>query len=74
MVKNLSDAPGGNASSCEVPRMILETERLVLRNWLESDVNHYLVLARDVGYNCFSPPGHFLVHTTEEAAAAQGIQ
>ena len=49
--------------------MILETERLVLRNWLESDVNHYLVLARDVGYNCFSPPGRFLVHTTEEAHA-----
>ena len=49
--------------------MMLETERLVLRNWLESDVNHYLVLAGDVGYNCFSRPGRFLVHTTEEAHA-----
>jgi ribosomal-protein-alanine N-acetyltransferase len=47
--------------------MILETERLVLRNWLESDVSCYMVLAKDVGYNCFSRPGHFLVHTTEEA-------
>jgi ribosomal-protein-alanine N-acetyltransferase len=47
--------------------MILETKRLVLRNWLESDVNCYMILAKDVGYNCFSRPGHFLVHTTEEA-------
>jgi ribosomal-protein-alanine N-acetyltransferase len=51
----------------EVLEMILETERLVLRNWLASDVNCYMVLAKDVGYNCFSRPGHFLVHTTEEA-------
>jgi ribosomal-protein-alanine N-acetyltransferase len=47
--------------------MKLETERLVLRNWLESDVNCYMILAKDVGYNCFSRPGHFLVHTSEEA-------
>jgi ribosomal-protein-alanine N-acetyltransferase len=47
--------------------MMLETERLVLRNWQESDVNHYLVLSGDVGYNCFSRPGRFLVHTAEEA-------
>jgi ribosomal-protein-alanine N-acetyltransferase len=47
--------------------MMLETERLVLRNWLQSDVNSYMILAKDVGYNCFSRPGHFLVHTTEEA-------
>jgi [ribosomal protein S5]-alanine N-acetyltransferase len=47
--------------------MILETERLFLRNWLASDVKHYLMLANDVGYNCFSPPGRFLVRTTEEA-------
>jgi len=47
--------------------MLLETERTVLRNWLESDVSCYLALAKDVGYNCFSVPGHFLVHTTEEA-------
>ena len=31
--------------------MVLETERLVVRNWQESDINHYLVLAHDVGYN-----------------------
>jgi ribosomal-protein-alanine N-acetyltransferase len=47
--------------------VILETERLVLRNWLESDANYYMILANDVGYNCFSRPGHFLVHTTAEA-------
>jgi RimJ/RimL family protein N-acetyltransferase len=40
-----------------------------LRNWQESDVDHYLVLAGDVGYNCFSPPGRFLVRTAEEARA-----
>jgi ribosomal-protein-alanine N-acetyltransferase len=47
--------------------MILETERLVLRNWMESDVDCYLVLAKDVGYNCFSRPGRFLVRNAEEA-------
>jgi RimJ/RimL family protein N-acetyltransferase len=47
--------------------MVLETERLVVRNWQESDVNHCLVLAHDVGYNCFSLPGRFLVHSHEEA-------
>ena len=47
--------------------MILETERLVLRNWMESDVDCYLVLAKDVGYNCFSRPGRFLVINAEEA-------
>jgi len=49
--------------------MILETERLILRNWQESDVNHYLILAGDVGYNCFSRPGYYLARTTEEASA-----
>jgi hypothetical protein len=49
--------------------MIVETERLMLRNWQESDVDHYLTLARDVGYHCFSQPGRFLVHTAEEAHA-----
>jgi ribosomal-protein-alanine N-acetyltransferase len=50
-----------------VLEMILETQRVVLRNWLEFDVNSYMILAKDVGYNCFSRPGHFLVRTTEEA-------
>ncbi len=49
--------------------MMLETERLVLRNWRESDVDHYLVLAGAVGYNCFSQPGRFLVHSAAEAQA-----
>ena len=49
--------------------MILETERLVLREWRESDVSHYLVLANDIGYHCFSRPGRFLVRNAEEAQA-----
>jgi RimJ/RimL family protein N-acetyltransferase len=52
--------------------MMLETERLALRNWRESDVEHYLVLAGDVGYNCFSQPGRFLVHSAPEAQAKVG--
>lgn len=47
--------------------MILETDRLTLRNWQESDVDSYMTLARDVGYNCFSRPGYFLVHNVEQA-------
>jgi [ribosomal protein S5]-alanine N-acetyltransferase len=47
--------------------MRLETERLVVRNWQESDVECYVRLANDVGYNCFSRPGHFLVNSVEEA-------
>ena len=47
--------------------MILETARLVLRNWQEADVSCYMTLANDIGYNCFSRPGHSLVHTPEEA-------
>lgn len=49
--------------------MMVETERLVLRNWRESDVNHYLVLAGDVGYHCFSRPGRFMVQNAKEARA-----
>jgi|SRR6516165_4094263 RimJ/RimL family protein N-acetyltransferase len=47
--------------------MILETERLLVRNWIAADLEHYLALAKDVGYNCFSPPGYFLVGTTQQA-------
>lgn len=47
--------------------MILETERLRLRNWQLSDLNCYLTLSKDVGYNCFTEPGRFLVRTLEEA-------
>ena len=47
--------------------MILETERLVLRNWQVSDLNCYLTLSTDVGYNCFTQPGRFLVRSDEEA-------
>jgi [ribosomal protein S5]-alanine N-acetyltransferase len=49
--------------------MILETERLVLRNWLYSDIDCYMILSQDIGYNCFSPPGYFLVRSAEEAQA-----
>ena len=51
----------------EMLDLILETERLILRNWLESDVPSYMRLSEDVGYNCFSRPGHFLVRSIEEA-------
>ena len=47
--------------------LTLETGRLTLRNWLETDVGSYMLLSTDVGYNCFSPPGRFLVSTPEEA-------
>jgi [ribosomal protein S5]-alanine N-acetyltransferase len=47
--------------------MRLETKRLVLRNWQESDVEHYLVLASDIGYHCFSRPGRFMVQNAKEA-------
>jgi [ribosomal protein S5]-alanine N-acetyltransferase len=47
--------------------LTLETERLTLRPWQEDDVSSYMLLANDVGYNCFSPPGRFLVSSEEEA-------
>ena len=49
--------------------MILDTERLMVRSWRESDVDCYMTLAKDVGYNCFASPGSFLVNTAEEAKA-----
>lgn len=45
----------------------LETERLTLRNWQETDASSYMLLSQDVGYNCFSLPGQFLARTPEEA-------
>ncbi len=52
------------------PEMRIETARLCLREWRETDVECYLTLSRDVGYNCFSPPGAYLV-PDEEGARAQ---
>ncbi len=49
--------------------MLMEAERVILRDWQESDVDSYLLLARDVGYNCFSPPGFYWASTAEEARA-----
>jgi hypothetical protein len=46
--------------------MMLETERLILRNWQESDVEHYLVLASDVGYHFFTRPGRFMVQNAKK--------
>jgi [ribosomal protein S5]-alanine N-acetyltransferase len=51
------------------PEMMLETERLMLRNWQESDLEHYLTLASDVGYHCFTRPGRFMVQNAKEARA-----
>lgn len=47
--------------------MMVVTERLILRNWQESDLDHYLVLSRDVGYHCFTRPGRFMVRDAKEA-------
>ena len=47
--------------------LTLETKRLTLRSWLKTDVSSYMLLSTDVGYNCFSPPGRFLVRSAEEA-------
>jgi len=47
--------------------LTLETERLTIRNWLKTDVGAYMLLAKDVGYHGFSPPGRFLVRSEEEA-------
>lgn len=52
-----------------MPEMMVVTERLILRNWRESDADHYLVLAGDVGYHCFSRPGRFMVRNAKEARA-----
>lgn len=60
--------PPAKSISCEVVEVILETERLLLRNWQLSDLNCYLTLSTDVGYNCFTQPGRFLVRGDEEAA------
>lgn len=49
--------------------MILETERLVLRPWRDDDVPLWHVLANDVGYNCFAPPGVFAVADDDGARA-----
>src|SRR5262245_7642315 len=46
---------------------IIQTKRLVIRPWRETDVIHYLTMSRDIGYNCFSPPGFLLVKNDSEA-------
>ena len=50
--------------------MLIETQRLTLREWRDTDVECYLTLSRDVGYNCFSPPGAYLVRDEQESAGA----
>ena len=47
--------------------MKLETKRLIIREWRETDVDHYLTSSKDVGYNVFSIPGQFLVIDKNEA-------
>jgi [ribosomal protein S5]-alanine N-acetyltransferase len=46
---------------------VLETKRLIIRPWRREDVPCYQELSRDVGYNCFAPPGFFLVSGDKEA-------
>lgn len=52
---------------CEFFEMLMETERLLMRPWRESDVDCYMALSNDVGYNCFTHPGRFSVRDTGEA-------
>ncbi|MGH9738155.1 MAG: GNAT family N-acetyltransferase [Candidatus Acidiferrales bacterium] len=47
--------------------MRIETKRLFLREWRETDVNSYIEMSRDIGYNCFSPPGAYSVRDEAEA-------
>lgn len=47
--------------------MIIETGRLAIRPWRAGDVSHYEFLSKDVGYNCFAPPGVYLVRDEAEA-------
>lgn len=47
--------------------MNLETKRLIIRPWQESDIPHYMAMSTDVGYNCFSTPGIYLVKDESEA-------
>jgi ribosomal-protein-alanine N-acetyltransferase len=47
--------------------MRIETKRLILREWCESDAGSYVTMSRDIGYNCFSPPGAYLVRDEDEA-------
>lgn len=47
--------------------MRLDTERLFIREWRDSDVPHYLRLSTDVGYNNFAYPGYYLVKDEAEA-------
>ena len=46
---------------------MIETSRLFIRPWREDDITYYQAMSRDVGYNCFSPPGIFLVKDDDEA-------
>jgi ribosomal-protein-alanine N-acetyltransferase len=52
--------------------MQIETARLLIRPWRETDAEHYLKIADDVGYNCFAPPGYFLAK--DSAAAVEKIR
>lgn len=47
--------------------MELKTERLIIRPWNLEDVKHYQAMSVDVGYNCFTPPGVYLVKDEYEA-------
>ena len=47
--------------------MRIETERLIIRPWSLDDVKHYQAMSVDVGYNCFTPPGVYLVKDEVEA-------
>ncbi len=45
----------------------IETDRLFIRPWNDTDASKYQTLSKDVGYNVFSSPGHFSVRNDTEA-------
>jgi [ribosomal protein S5]-alanine N-acetyltransferase len=47
--------------------LAIHTPRLLIRSWRESDAEHYLELAKDLGYHNFSPPGFYAAKTKDEA-------
>ena len=46
--------------------LLVQTERLIIRSWEESDSESYRFMSTDVGYNCFAPPGYYLVKSDAE--------
>lgn len=46
---------------------MIETERLIVRPWTPDDISYLREMALDIGYNCFAPPGVFLLKDESDA-------